>query len=348
MRGRDRGRATGRPFGVAAASASGTHSASTASDSMGSHRERPSMAPPPVRISTRYNRSTAGNMSSTAAESSRVGTNSSSSHAHPTMSSVLNRVSVSRHDSYEIGGGTTSSAFGAPRYSSSRSHHPSSAASATHASFDRTPWSAHASISVTYGPDGFARRTSSPSSGLSGFGGHGRPATASAASTSPRGDSSSGPVSFNMDEEEDLLSSLSPSSYIRRIHRQMERSNYATSNNSYSGHHHFSTRSSSDSSARFSQRNASTTGATASTASVLRGSSSSRRDPLAPYFLPSSFSNYLPTPIAPHVERDNRQTSALRTAAVDAAGRTAETALEIDDDSDDDDVVEVLEIAANV
>jgi len=348
MRGRERGRATGRPFGVAAASATGPPAASAASDSFPSYRERSGMAPPPVRPSTRYNRSTAGAVSSAAAESSRARTNSSRPQAHPAMGSVLNRVSVSRHDSYEIGGVAASSAFGAPRYSSSRPHHSSSTASATHAPIDRTPWSAHASISVTYGPDGFVRRTSSPASRLSGFGGHGRPGTAAVASASATGNSSGGTVSFNTDEEEDLLSSLSPSSYIRRIHRQMDRNNRATLNNSYSGQHHFSTVSSSDSSARFSERNASTTSSAASTTAAIRGFTSSHRDPLDQYFLHSSLPNYFPTPIAPHVERENRRAAALRTSAVNAAGRTAETALEIDDDSDDDDVVEVLEIAANV
>ena len=65
------------------------------------------------------------------------------------------------------------------------------------------------------------------------------------------------------------------------------------------------------------------------------------------------YNHLYPTPLAPHLDRNNRN-SAMRnnnagSAAYSAAGRSAETALEIDDsDSDDDDVVEVVAVAANV
>ena len=128
---------------------------------------------------------------------------------------------------------------------------------------------------------------------------------------------------FLLEEEEDLLSTLSPSSYIRRLHRELEGGSRNSSRAS-AGQYQFNTSSSTHQQARAAARRT-----TQRAPGVMHPS-----DPFGMFSsAPSAFGG------GSRASR-NRAATASR-----PAGRTVETALEIDSDSDDD-VVEIIDVEA--
>lgn len=177
---------------------------------------------------------------------------------------------------------------------------------------EASPWSASASVSVTLGPQGFAGRSSS---------------TATTPTQNFHNPSSNRAVLNTAEEEEEqLLSTLSPSSYIRRLHRELERGD-STPRQDRSGQYQFNTSSQppSSTSGRAARRNGSSWRHSDPSllASQVNGGERNRRKR----------------------ENDSRRVDNLasRNADASAVGRSAETALEIDE-SDDDDVVEVIDV----
>ena len=190
-------------------------------------------------------------------------------------------------------------------------------------SVEASPWSASASVSVTLGPQGFAGRSSStattPTQNFSNPSSNRALLNTAITRDSPF-------ISGVEEEEEQLLSTLSPSSYIRRLHRELERGD-STPRQDRSGQYQFNTSSQppSSTSGRAARRNGSSWRHSDPSllASQVNGGERNRRKR----------------------ENDSRRVDNLasRNADASAVGRSVETALEIDE-SDDDDVVEVIDV----
>ena len=185
-------------------------------------------------------------------------------------------------------------------------------------SVEASPWSASASVSVTLGSQGFAGRSSSASTTSYQSSFPNPPRATSRAATATARD-----LGLTSEEEEDLLSTLSPSSYIRRLHRELEGGSRNSSRAS-AGQYQFNTSSSTHQQARAAARRT-----TQRTPGVMHPSDPSGMFSSAP----SAFGG------GSRASR-NRAATASR-----PAGRTVETALEIDSDSDDD-VVEIIDVEA--
>lgn len=83
-----------------------------------------------------------------------------------------------------------------------------------------SPWSANASVSVTLGPGGFEGESSSSSARSTAYYQHHHPSAPPAvAMMDAWGNNNS---FLTGEEEEEMLSTMSPSSYIRRLHRELE------------------------------------------------------------------------------------------------------------------------------
>lgn len=145
---------------------------------------------------------------------------------------------------------------------------------------------------------------------------------------------------FTGEEEEELLSTLSPSSYIRRLQRELEGGNGSVQrqDRSSTGQYQFNTFSSA-ASGRAAQRNANRT--------VAPNAAPSPSD--TPFGMFSAAPS--PTVALPYRGQSRNQTRnewnghAIRSNGT--AERSLETVLEIEsDDDDDDDVVEVIDVEA--
>ena len=212
---------------------------------------------------------------------------------------------------------------------------------------DSSPWSASASIHVTLGANGFAGRSSSvsPPAGFAGLGRY--DASGGAASIfgpSPRASAHRGPFPNADDpgetEDGDLFSSsFSPSAYVRRLQREMER-NSTISSGDPSGRYRFRT--------TFSASGRAAGGERGEADVPFGGAAASSYGPSAWRADRSRTNPVGATPYDPVVDHGRNAAGGAR-ANFNVAGRSAETALEIfDSDSDDDDVVEVVAVGAAV
>mmetsp|Transcript_35736 Transcript_35736/g.64355 ORF Transcript_35736/g.64355 Transcript_35736/m.64355 type:complete len:1166 (-) Transcript_35736:116-3613(-) len=221
-----------------------------------------------------------------------------------------------------------------------------------------SPWSASASVSVTLGPHGFAgRRSSSSSTSTTSFQTFPNPTSANGRMASSSTNTQTSSPFLSGEEEEELLSTLSPSSYIQRLHRELEGSSATAPRHDRpsAGQYQFNAFPS------FSSRAA---GRRNNTRTAPGGAPSPSDNPFGMFSAPPGVapsSRALPfhgvrghmrhrTDFSGHDVRmggshlGNRNNAAA--AHGGAAGRSMETALEIDSDDDDDDVVEVIDVEA--
>eukprot|EP00581_Thalassiosira_minuscula_P008793 CAMPEP_0183702422 /NCGR_PEP_ID=MMETSP0737-20130205/525_1 /TAXON_ID=385413 /ORGANISM="Thalassiosira miniscula, Strain CCMP1093" /LENGTH=1055 /DNA_ID=CAMNT_0025929021 /DNA_START=182 /DNA_END=3349 /DNA_ORIENTATION=- len=234
-----------------------------------------------------------------------------------------------------------------PAASGNNPHNPFPSAEAT------SPWSTNASVSMALGPHGFASNRSSTSSNTStsSFQTFSNPSSGGGR-MDPLVNAQTNPSFLSGEEEEELLSTLSPSSYIRRLHRELEGSSGSVAapsrERSPAGQYQFNAfpNFSGRAAARRNNRNLAasdnTFGAYAASAAP---APSSRALPLH-----GARSQRQHNELSGHGARSGASQSSARNNSVahgNAAGRTVETALEIDsDDDDDDDVVEVIDVEA--
>lgn len=198
---------------------------------------------------------------------------------------------------------------------------PMRSASAHHPySMETSPWSASASVSVTLGSQGFGGRSSSTSTtSFRSFPNGSRMSDSTTGGDSPF---------LTGEEEEELLSTLSPSSYIRRLHRELEGN---TPRQDRLGQYQFNTMHPSSSSGRAARRSSNQAG-------VMHPAAASPSD--------NHFSMFSAPQYNGVRNHRNHEHNGLRsTAATSAAGRSVETALDVTE-SDDDDVVEVIDVEA--